>query len=138
MESKKIESFQSILPNLHIFFQNKQQTVSEQPTLDKELEKFSDRIKELEMELAQTKLALVETKCRNQELTHQIVLNEEKMESSQLQQQQNSNKKWFAKTLYSIKETAVASSSGLSKAANATGTSITKSTSVDVLTQNST
>ena len=45
--------------------------------------------------------------------------------------------KWFAKTLYSIKETAVASSSGLSKAANATGTSITKSTSVDVLTQNS-
>ena len=46
--------------------------------------------------------------------------------------------KLFAKTLYSIKETAVASSSGLSKAANATGTSITKSTSVDVLTQNST
>ena len=117
--------------------ENKQQGLSEQPTIDTELEKFNDRIKELEMELAQTKLALVETKCRNQELTHQIVLNEEKMESSQ-QQQQSNNKKWFAKTLYSIKETAVASSSGLSKAANATGTSITKSTSVDVLTQNST
>ena len=93
------------------------------------MEKFSDRIKELEMELAQTKLALVETKCRNQELTHQIVLNEEKLQQESSQQQ--SNKKWFTKTLYSIKETAVASSSGLSKAA--TGTSITKSTSVDVL-----
>ena len=101
---------------------------------DEELAKHMDRIKELEMELAQTKLALVETKCRNQELTHQMVLNEEKLESSQQQLQQN-NKKWFAKTLYSIKETAVASSSGLSKAAGVTANtnSITKSTSVDVL-----
>ena len=71
----------------------KQQGLSEQPTTDTELEKFNDQIKELEMELAQTKLALVETKCRNQELTHQIVLIEEKLER-------------FAKTLYSIKETA--------------------------------
>ena len=107
------------------------------PDIHTDLTPPSSTSSELEMELAQTKLALVETKCRNQELTHQIVLNEEKMESSQ-QQQQSNNKKWFAKTLYSIKETAVASSSGLSKAANATGTSITKSTSVDVLTQNST
>merc|ERR1719510_1336185 len=109
--------------------QNQQHKIIEQPALNKEMEKFSDRIKELEMELAQTKLALVETKCRNQELTHQIVLNEEKIQQESSQQQ--SNKKWFTKTLYSIKETAVASSSGLSKAA--TGTSITKSTSVDVL-----
>ena len=34
------------------------------------------------MELAQTKLALVETKCRNQELTHQIALHEEKQQES--------------------------------------------------------
>ena len=95
------------------------------PKLDQELEKFMERIKELEMELAQTKLALVETKCRNQELNHQIALTEEKMQESS---QQQSNKKWFAKTLYSIKETAAASSA-LSKASS----SITKSTSVDVL-----
>ena len=116
--------------------QDKAKIVEKTPELkDQELEKLSDRIKELEMELAQTKLALVETKCRNQELTHQIILNEEKLESSQ-QQQQNSNKKWFTKTLYSIKETAVASSAGLGKAAGTTAAhtnSITKSTSVDVL-----
>ena len=101
-----------------------QKEVQKPPQLDRELEKFMDRIKELEMELAQTKLALVETKCRNQELNHQIALTEEKMQESS----QQSNKKWFAKTLYSIKETAAASS-GLSKASS----SITKSTSVDVL-----
>ena len=32
-----------------------------------------DRIKELELELAQTKLALVETECKNQDLTHQFI-----------------------------------------------------------------
>lgn len=87
-------------------------------------EKMLKRVQELEMELAQTKLALVETKCRNQELTHQLSINEEKLQESS----QQSNKKWFAKTLYSIKETAAASS-GFAKPT----TSITKSTSVDVL-----
>merc|ERR1712223_1479887 len=89
--------------------QNKKQTEVNKPALDKDIDKFNDRIKELEMELAQTKLALVETKCRNQELTHQIVLNEEKVQQESSQQQ--SNKKWFTKTLYSIKETAVAAGS---------------------------
>ena len=42
-------------------------------------------------------------------------------------------KKWFAKTLYSIEETAAESLSGLSKAPNATRTSITRSSSVDAL-----
>jgi len=113
--------------------QNKKQTEVNKPALDKDIDKFNDRIKELEMELAQTKLALVETKCRNQELTHQIVLNEEKVQ--QESSQTSSNKKWFTKTLYSIKESAVSagSASGLSKATNTTGPSITKSTSVDVL-----
>ena len=32
------------------------------------------RIRELELELAQTKLALVETECKNQDLTHQVRL----------------------------------------------------------------
>ena len=87
-----------------------------------------DRVKELEMELAQTKLALVETKCRNQELTHQIAVHEESSSQSATAAA-SSNKKWFAKTLYSIKETAVASS-GFNKP---TSSMITKSTSVDVL-----
>ena len=98
------------------------------PQLDRELEKLMDRIKELEMELAQTKLALVETKCRNQELTHHIALTEEKMQESS----QQSNKKWFAKTLYSIKETAAASSA-MSRVSSG---SITKSTSVDCALKN--
>ena len=96
------------------------------PQLDRELEKLMDRIKELEMELAQTKLALVETKCRNQELTHQIAISEEKMQESS---QQQSNKKWFAKILYSIKGPAAASSA----MSRVSSSSITKSTSVDVL-----
>merc|ERR1712156_860994 len=108
--------------------QNKKQAEVNKPALDKDVDKFNDRIKELEMELAQTKLALVETKCRNQELTHQIVLNEEKVQQES-SQTSSSNKKWFAKTLYSIKESAVASSGFNSKPTS----SITKSTSVDVL-----
>ena len=55
-----------------------------------------DRVKELEMELAQTKLALVETKCRNQELTHQIAVHEESSSQSATAAS-SSNKKWFAK-----------------------------------------
>ena len=35
-----------------------------------------DRVKELELELAQTKLALVETECKNQDLTHQFNQNQ--------------------------------------------------------------
>ena len=38
------------------------------------------RVKELELELAQTKLALVETECKNQDLTHQFL-----SQSSQVQ-----------------------------------------------------
>ena len=34
------------------------------------LEKAMERVRMLELELAQTKLALVETECKNQDLTH--------------------------------------------------------------------
>ena len=37
-----------------------------------QLDLFVDR--ELELELAQTKLALVETECKNQDLTHQFTV----------------------------------------------------------------
>ncbi len=63
----------------------------------------NDRIRELELELAQTKLALVETECKNQDLVHQFSA------SQHLHQEQyasSSTKKWFSKTLSSIKESA--------------------------------
>eukprot|EP00090_Calanus_glacialis_P000348 TRINITY_DN10211_c0_g1_i1.p1 TRINITY_DN10211_c0_g1~~TRINITY_DN10211_c0_g1_i1.p1 ORF type:complete len:1017 (-),score=311.81 TRINITY_DN10211_c0_g1_i1:664-3714(-) len=61
-----------------------------------------ERIRELELELAQTKLALVETECKNQDLTHQFnsaapqVINTSGPQSNT----------WFTKTLSSIKEVA--------------------------------
>merc|ERR1712088_740484 len=59
------------------------ETKNETPVSEnQEIEKWMDRVKELEMELAQTKLALVETKCRNQELTHQIAVHEESSSQS--------------------------------------------------------
>merc|ERR1712098_502550 len=60
-----------------------------------------DRIKELELELAQTKLALVETECKNQDLTHQFLSASQEGRSSGPQ-----SNTWFTKTLTSIKEVA--------------------------------
>merc|ERR550517_2106746 len=57
------------------------------------------RVKELELELAQTKLALVETECKNQDLTHQFLVQEGKGSGPQ-------SNTWFTKTLSSIKEVA--------------------------------
>ncbi|XP_013794115.2 rab GTPase-activating protein 1-like [Limulus polyphemus] len=56
------------------------------------------QIRELEIELAQTKLALVETECKNQDLTHQL--------NSALQELQASRNTWFHKTLSSIRDAA--------------------------------
>ncbi len=47
------------------------------------LDSANERIRELELELAQTKLALVETECKNQDLAHQF-------SSSQASQEQTS------------------------------------------------
>ena len=47
---------------------------------------------DLEIELAKTKLALVETECKNQDLTHQLsVVNDASSNS-----QQQGNKTWFS------------------------------------------
>jgi len=53
-------------------------------------------IRELELELAQTKLALVESECKNQDLLHQL--------SASVIEAQSSKNTWFQKTLSSIKE----------------------------------
>ena len=53
-------------------------------------------IRELELELAQTKLALVESECKNQDLLHQL--------NATMIEAQSSKNTWFQKTLSSIKE----------------------------------
>ncbi|KAL4091109.1 hypothetical protein QTP88_025849 [Uroleucon formosanum] len=61
--------------------------------------KLSKRITELEIELAQTKLALVESECRNQDLGHRLGV-----KFSELQASKNTLPPWLQKTLTSIKE----------------------------------
>ena len=55
-------------------------------------------MQELELELAQTKLALVETECKNQDLAHQF--------TAQEAVNSRNSATWFTKTLTSIKEAA--------------------------------
>uniref|UniRef100_A0A131XQY4 Putative rab gtpase-activating protein 1 n=3 Tax=Ixodes ricinus TaxID=34613 RepID=A0A131XQY4_IXORI len=56
------------------------------------------QLRQLELELAQTKLALVEAQCRNQDLTHQL-----SCASAELHASKNT---WLHKTLSSIREVA--------------------------------
>ena len=81
--------------------------------------------RELELELAQTKLALVETECKNQDLTHQFTVTQvpevplslnfdfflkpkQDFKGSSSGPQSNT---WLSKTLSSIKEVAGENSS---------------------------
>ncbi|KAL1490600.1 hypothetical protein ABEB36_013266 [Hypothenemus hampei] len=58
-----------------------------------------ERIRELELELAQTKLAHVEAECRNQNLTHQLRSAEQELTTAK-----NNWPPWMSKALSSIKE----------------------------------
>ncbi|EYB96314.1 hypothetical protein Y032_0151g2805 [Ancylostoma ceylanicum] len=51
------------------------------------------RFRALEIDLAQTKLALVEAECKNQDLTHQMMT-----------QSESDGKRWFKKTISSLRE----------------------------------
>lgn len=66
------------------------------------LECMEKRINELEQILAQTKLELVESKCRNQDLTHQMNTLITEIESNK-----NSWQPWLSKTINSIQEKVV-------------------------------
>lgn len=79
--------------------------IAEKGDVGSPLEKAMERIRELELELAQTKLALVETECKNQDLTHHFNT------SYQVAQTNAGTNKWFTKTLSSIKEVAGGSGS---------------------------
>ncbi|XP_074654020.1 rab GTPase-activating protein 1-like [Tubulanus polymorphus] len=56
------------------------------------------QIRELELELAQTKLALVESECKTQDLTHQL--------NSAMNELQASKNTWLSKTWSSLREAA--------------------------------
>lgn len=62
----------------------------------------TQRIRELELELAQTKLAQVEAECKNQDLHHQL-----NATLSEMQTNRSSWQPWFSKTLNSIQEKVV-------------------------------
>lgn len=59
----------------------------------------TQRIRELELELAQAKLAHVEAECRNQDLNHQLSATITEMHSNR-----NSWQPWLSKTLNSLQE----------------------------------
>ncbi|XP_017863183.1 PREDICTED: rab GTPase-activating protein 1-like isoform X2 [Drosophila arizonae] len=59
----------------------------------------AQRIRELELELAQTKLAQVEAECKNQDLNHQL-----NNTLSELQTNRNSWQPWLSKTFNSLQE----------------------------------
>ncbi|XP_055528885.1 rab GTPase-activating protein 1-like isoform X2 [Wyeomyia smithii] len=62
----------------------------------------TQRIRELELELAQAKLAQVEAECKNQDLHHQLNATLTEMQSNR-----SSWQPWFSKTLNSIQEKVV-------------------------------
>ena len=64
--------------------------------LDPRLVEKERAIRELELELAQTKLALVESECKTQDLTHQL--------NTAITEIQASKNTWFQKTLTSIRD----------------------------------
>lgn len=59
----------------------------------------NQRIRELELELAQTKLAQVEAECKNQDLNHQLSTT-----LTEMQTNRGSWQPWLSKTLNSIQE----------------------------------
>lgn len=63
------------------------------------LENALKQIKELELGLAQTKLDLVESQCRNQDLNHQM-----STLIAEIQSNRNSWQPWLAKTINTIQE----------------------------------
>lgn len=84
--------------------------------------KLHQQIRELELELAQTKLALVESECKNQDLTHQL--------STAVTELQATKNTWFQKTLTSfssLKERTASTSSNNPSGVTSTSSNITVS-----------
>lgn len=77
-----------------------------------------DRVRDLELELARTKLALVEKECHTQELLHELSL--VNMDGISTQNSQQSS--WLSKTLHSIKSQASVVSTNSSSVSPTGGT----------------
>jgi hypothetical protein len=77
-------------------------------------ESLSRRLRELELELAQTKLALVEAECINQDLVHDLNAANTALDASH----SNNRSTWISKTLTTIREAKNAASSKGSAVAN--------------------
>lgn len=69
------------------------------PTDEPQLPRALERIRELELELAQTKLERVQAECWKQELTHQL--------HATLAELQTAKTSWIHKTFSTIKDVAV-------------------------------
>lgn len=94
-----ISDYKGITQILQTKLDVKEGRVEEQGRGDVGLIAPVERIRELELELAQTKLALVETECKNQDLAHQFNVVQDVRSSSGPQ-----SNTWLSKTLSSIKE----------------------------------
>ncbi|KAL3872041.1 hypothetical protein ACJMK2_040008 [Sinanodonta woodiana] len=67
-------------------------------SLNPRISDLERHVREVELELAQTKLALVESECKTQDLTHQL--------NAALTEIQASKNTWFTKTINSLREVA--------------------------------
>ena len=82
-------------------------------------------IRDLELELAQTKLALVESECKVQDLTHEL--------TSAIGEIQESKNTWFQKTLTSIREVTTSNKKDGGIGGGGGGVALAKSSSRDEL-----
>ncbi|KAL3099475.1 hypothetical protein niasHS_002930 [Heterodera schachtii] len=97
------------------------------------LEEREQHIRQVELELAQTKLALVESQCQNQDLTHQMSTSMHQLQNNGVDNSATDTKPaWLKKTLSSIKEAQSALSSHHRSISNA---SMTSSTTADQQTK---
>ena len=109
------------------------QCISGQDAHQEMVRQAEERVKELELELAKTKLALVETECKNQDLTHQLSVIQPSDNQASVSAVDNERRpsitrggnKWLSKTLTSIRETAASAAAG-----HSTGTSSNSSSNL--------
>ena len=79
--------------------------VSTQP--DSEVELANQRVRELELELAQTKLALVETECKNQDLVHQFNSLIQEQQVQNVNNTGNKSNTWYLKALHMYRQSPI-------------------------------
>ncbi|XP_072386845.1 rab GTPase-activating protein 1-like isoform X1 [Diabrotica undecimpunctata] len=97
----ELDSLKTKVSNCESCSEHLEKSSIDKTTSSNENASEEERIRELELELAQAKLAHVEAECRNQNLTHQLRATEVELTTAK-----NSWPPWLSKTLSSIKEVA--------------------------------